>query len=583
VNLLEVEGLRGFGRGPRRGRLQLAPVTLVYGENSSGKSTLVRALAMVAQLQRVNGSVDDRHVHWVDRGPWFSLGQPWDALGDGADWLQWRLTLSVNGSDWGRWRRRLRWEDRVDWTVRWRGRDELTATSSECGWTGASGRTALEFEGAGPGDGPMVGQRLQTTSMFEDIERAELQELLALQEQEDDLMRLAGLGERELSGPEAQPGAARYALKRLWSEDDRFCPQLIEDEADSDALDELARRLQPRLGQDREQLLQRAASAVALARATHEDTGGGLRWPDSEAVPWLAGSAGVDFLWDPLSRTRVGSTRRRVGSTRRVVQARRERASSALAAREWRRAEALRGLRELLLSTDGLIGNFLSALEYVPAHRLTPARSYPALPESGEPAGAAVVRALFRDAALRERVSASADGLFGVQLTVTPLLSQVGGETRPSGMLELRVVEEDGASRSIADVGLGVAQVLPMLAAASQPGCAVIEEPESNLHPTAQAGLVRALTAAAGVAPDGPEHGHPRLVLETHSEHILRQVLQLVEEGQLRDDQVAINYVSRVGPASSCRRVRTRRGQLLDPLLPHDRDSLEHNPTLSQI
>ena len=103
----------------------------------------------------------------------------------------------------------------------------------------------------------------------------------------------------------------------------------------------------------------------------------------------------------------------------------------------------------------------------------------------------------------------------------------------------------------------------------------LVEEPESNLHPTVQARLIEELLSS--------ESSCARFVLETHSEHILQRVLQLIEEGSLTDEDVAINYVTREGQRSFCRRVRTRQGRLLDPLLPQDRDRGDANPTMSMI
>lgn len=83
---------------------------------------------------------------------------------------------------------------------------------------------------------------------------------------------------------------------------------------------------------------------------------------------------------------------------------------------------------------------------------------------------------------------------------------------------------------SIADVGFGVSQVLPVLVAllVAEPGQLVyIEQPELHLHPRAQTILARLLFDAA-------ERG-VRVVAETHSSLILLGIQTLVAEGRPRD------------------------------------------------
>ena len=93
---------------------------------------------------------------------------------------------------------------------------------------------------------------------------------------------------------------------------------------------------------------------------------------------------------------------------------------------------------------------------------------------------------------------------------------------------------------SIADVGFGVSQVLPVLVAltAAEEGQLVyLEQPELHLHPRAQVALAQVLTAAAkrGV----------RVVAETHSSLLLLGVQTLVAEGDLSPELVKLHWFSR--------------------------------------
>ncbi len=93
---------------------------------------------------------------------------------------------------------------------------------------------------------------------------------------------------------------------------------------------------------------------------------------------------------------------------------------------------------------------------------------------------------------------------------------------------------------NIADVGLGVSQVLPVLVAlhAAKPGQLVyVEQPETHLHPRAQFALARILASAAnrGV----------RVVAETHSSHLLLGVQTEVAEARLDSEKVKLHWFKR--------------------------------------
>ena len=93
---------------------------------------------------------------------------------------------------------------------------------------------------------------------------------------------------------------------------------------------------------------------------------------------------------------------------------------------------------------------------------------------------------------------------------------------------------------SIADVGFGISQTLPVIVAllAADPGQMVyIEQPEIHLHPRAQMAMARILADAAnrGV----------RVVAETHSSLLLSGVQSLVAEGKLSPDKVKLHWFRR--------------------------------------
>ena len=93
---------------------------------------------------------------------------------------------------------------------------------------------------------------------------------------------------------------------------------------------------------------------------------------------------------------------------------------------------------------------------------------------------------------------------------------------------------------NIADMGVGVSQVLPALVAlltAHSGQLVYLEHPERDLHPRAQVALAKLLADAAkrGV----------RVVVETHSSLLLLGVQTLVAEGTLPPDLVALHWFER--------------------------------------
>jgi hypothetical protein len=134
-------------------------------------------------------------------------------------------------------------------------------------------------------------------------------------------------------------------------------------------------------------------------------------------------------------------------------------------------------------------------------------------------------------------------------LQLLGLSSRVATKQISDAQLEIRVARLSGKSRrstrdlvSIADVGLGVSHVLPVLVAlhvATPDHLVYIEQPEIHLHPRAQVAMATVLARAVrrGV----------RMVVETHSGLLLRALQALVAEGGegLTPDLVKLHWFTR--------------------------------------
>lgn len=127
------------------------------------------------------------------------------------------------------------------------------------------------------------------------------------------------------------------------------------------------------------------------------------------------------------------------------------------------------------------------------------------------------------------------------------LTGSIAAEMMNANEIEVRVGRLPTASKTgkddlvnIADVGLGVSQVLPIVVAliAAESGQIVyIEQPELHLHPKAQVAMAHLLADAAkrGV----------RVIAETHSSLILLTVQTLVAEGKLTPEEVGLHWFER--------------------------------------
>ena len=120
------------------------------------------------------------------------------------------------------------------------------------------------------------------------------------------------------------------------------------------------------------------------------------------------------------------------------------------------------------------------------------------------------------------------------------------------------------------DIGVGISQLLPVVVAAldpDRPGITAIEQPELHAHPKLQVELGDLFTHAAD--------DHRVFLLENHSEHLMLRLLRRIEEThndelpegkpELRPDQVSVVYLDQVDGEVQATRLRIdETGEFID-------------------
>jgi hypothetical protein len=199
-----------------------------------------------------------------------------------------------------------------------------------------------------------------------------------------------------------------------------------------------------------------------------------------------------------------------------------------------------------IFDTRAVLEPFISSIIHVPGLRGNPARTYGTtavgdnFPGTFENYVASVVNhwKTEKDARLKE---------LGNHLEKLGLTWKVEAKPIDDTQVELIVgrlphARHGGASDlvSIADVGFGISQTLPVIVAllTAAPGQLVyLEQPEIHLHPRAQ-------TAMAVILAEAARRG-VKVVVETHSQLLLLGIQTLVARGELRPNQVKLHWVQR--------------------------------------
>lgn len=113
---------------------------------------------------------------------------------------------------------------------------------------------------------------------------------------------------------------------------------------------------------------------------------------------------------------------------------------------------------------------------------------------------------------------------------------------------------------SVTDVGFGISQLLPFVvqSLAKKNQIITIEQPEVHIHPRLQADVGELIA-------DSYKRFANQFIVETHSEHLVLRIQKLIHDGRLSPNDVSVIYVSRGHKGSSVESIRfAPDGYLLD-------------------
>jgi len=550
LTAIELENFKGVGE---RVRLDLKPITLLFGANSAGKSTILQALQYVREVLERRNANPDRTIYggdFIDLGGFRNLVHQRDlsrrigvklelTLNDAVipdltpePWEDWQADLSGNPEDVWRFHETLQETTNIALSVSVRieiGWSALRQAAVVLGYeAGVNGEWLARIAATEDGRDASIRFNSFNPIFIRQRSNEEMEQLRSLRAELDGWIRNVDIGDNSPT-PSAKDAEDEQAVESA----------------------DLTTSLPG--SQDRYTIF---PEILTVARDA------GLDKPGEGLRSWLTGfDSALPHFGDLLSIPATGT-------------------GGAGSANVYMRRDFTAFLSSLVIGPGVLVRDSLRTLRYLGPIRNVPRRDFDAAltPDEARWAdGLAAWECLMTgDELLVQRVSnwMSAPAKLGtgyeverrhvaeVDVNVIEVLRSMindpGHFTGLSRELDglpsrcrLDLVEaRTGLRVQPRDVGIGISQVLPVVVAALQPsaGLVAIEQPELHIHPAVQVGLgdlfARAVT----------DNGSAFLI-ETHSEHLILRLLRRIREttnGDLPPDlpklssgQVGVIYVER--------------------------------------
>ena len=144
--------------------------------------------------------------------------------------------------------------------------------------------------------------------------------------------------------------------------------------------------------------------------------------------------------------------------------------------------------------------------------------------------------------------------------------------TRDANKLyRVMVTNESGVEVDLCQTGFGLSQILPIVTQGlltPKGGTFIVEDPDVHMHPRVQAEAVNFFA-------DLIAHGR-KVIVETHSDHIVTRMRLLLAQGSISHDDVNVCFVTNEeGHSEYCSCALTQEGMFAEPLPEGFMDSQE--------
>jgi predicted ATPase len=205
---------------------------------------------------------------------------------------------------------------------------------------------------------------------------------------------------------------------------------------------------------------------------------------------------------------------------------------------------------------------FGTILNFIGSYRIYPERTYYQKPKSSRQISTSGEGYIDQILEWQEKKEEEFNQLITI-LKDLKLLYDVKPQKIGGGRFDLRVkVKKSSNWASLADVGFGVSQLLPIIVADLQlvdNSALIMSQPETHLHPSIQAELGTYLVKQVN-------QSEKQYIVETHSEYLINRLRLSIVKGEIKPEDVAVYYFENTAKEGSiAHRIEfTKHGQILN-------------------